>query len=153
VRAWIVDAHGRDVQVDGEGAAWTDRVVHMRLTLGWRLQMALRQAGVSVQDMDELGIGRNSLSRWMNDRGVPRAAFVKQWALRTGVPYAWLATGEAESPRPGDPGGGSTADAALCARRDSNPQPSDPKHEGASILTLPTGHYSTGLGLEQVAGL
>lgn len=98
------------------------------LTLGWRLQMALRQAGISVQEMaDELGMARNSLSRWMADRGTPpRAAFVKQWALRTGVPYTWLATGEAENPRPGDPDGGSTADAALCARRDSNPQPSDP---------------------------
>ncbi|VTR77230.1 hypothetical protein CHMI_02000 [Cellulomonas hominis] len=29
VRAWIVDAHGRDVQVDGEAVAWTDRVVHV----------------------------------------------------------------------------------------------------------------------------
>lgn len=98
------------------------------LTQGWRLQMALRQADMSVHDMaDELGVSRSSLSRWMNDRGTPpRAAFVKQWALRTGVPYTWLATGEAENPRPGDPDGGSAADPALCARRDSNPQPSDP---------------------------
>ena len=98
------------------------------LSLGWRFQMSLRQAEMSVQDMaDELGASRSTLSRWMNDRGTPpKAAFVKQWALRTGVPYTWLATGEAENPRPVDPDGGSVLDPALCAWRDSNPQPSDP---------------------------
>lgn len=40
------------------------------LTLGWRLQMALRQGGVQVQEMaDELGIGRSTLGRWINDHG------------------------------------------------------------------------------------
>jgi hypothetical protein len=29
VRAWIVDPHGRDLQVDGEAVAWTNRVVHV----------------------------------------------------------------------------------------------------------------------------
>jgi len=76
--------------------------------MGWRLQMALRHGGVSVQEMaDELGMNRNSLSRWLNDRAVPRRVIVKQWALRTGVPYEWIATGRVdESPRPGDPDGG-----------------------------------------------
>ena len=94
------------------------------VTLGWRLQMALRHADVSVQQMaDELGMARSSLSRWLNDRGTPpRAAFVKMWALRTGEPYHWIATGHAETPAQGDLDGG----CALCARRDSNPQPSDP---------------------------
>ena len=94
------------------------------LTLGWRLQMALRQGGVQVQEMaDELGMARNSLSRWINDRGAPpRAGFVKMWALRTGVPYHWIAFGHAETPAQGDLDGG----CALCARRDSIPQPSDP---------------------------
>jgi hypothetical protein len=29
VRAWILDARGRDVQVDGEAVAWTARAVHV----------------------------------------------------------------------------------------------------------------------------
>lgn len=54
----------------------------------------------------------------------PRKAVMMACAMHTGVPFEWLANGE--SPRPGDPDGGSRADVALCARRDSNPQPSDP---------------------------
>ncbi len=30
VRAWIVDARGRDVEVDGEAVAWTSRTVQVR---------------------------------------------------------------------------------------------------------------------------
>ena len=30
VRAWIVTAQGRDVEVDGEAVAWTDRAVNVR---------------------------------------------------------------------------------------------------------------------------
>ncbi len=30
VRAWILDARGRDLEVDGEAVAWTPRVVHVR---------------------------------------------------------------------------------------------------------------------------
>lgn len=88
------------------------------LTLGWRLQMALREADISVQQMaDELGMARTSLSRWLNDRGTPpRAVFVKQWALRTGVPVEWLMHGTVE-PQPDDP--------ARWAPWDSNPQPAD----------------------------
>lgn len=98
------------------------------LTLGWRMQMALRHGGVSTREMaEELGVTRETCSRWAHDKGAPpRAAFVKMWALRTGVPYRWIAFGEAESPRPSDSDGGSTGEATLCARRDSNPQPSDP---------------------------
>jgi transcriptional regulator with XRE-family HTH domain len=74
------------------------------VTLGWRMQIALGWAGVSVQEMaDDLGMSRNALSRWINDRGTPpRAAFLKQWALRTGVDYNWLNTGE----EPTNPTGG-----------------------------------------------
>jgi transcriptional regulator with XRE-family HTH domain len=74
------------------------------LTLGWRMQMSLGWAKVSVQEMaDELGMARNSLSRWLNDHGTPpRSVFLKQWALRTGVDYKWLTTGE----EPTSPTGG-----------------------------------------------
>ena len=87
------------------------------LTLGWRLQMALRQASVSVQEMaDELGMARSSVSRWLSDRGTPRAIFVKAWAMRTGVPYEWLWTGQVNLGAPGGEG--------LLPRLESNQQPS-----------------------------
>jgi len=61
-------------------------------TFGWRLQRALAHGGVKGQDMaDELGVTRGTVSRWCNDVGrAPRAAYVKQWALKCGVPYLWL---------------------------------------------------------------
>ncbi len=69
-------------------------------TLGWRLQRSLTHAGVSAQSMaDELGMTRGTVSRWMNDHGAPpRPAYVKLWALRTGVPVEWLMTGEVSHP-------------------------------------------------------
>jgi len=30
VRAWIITAQGRDVEVDGEAVAWTERAVNVR---------------------------------------------------------------------------------------------------------------------------
>lgn len=65
-------------------------------TLGWRMRRALGHSGVSVQEMaDELGVARTTLTRWMGDQGAPpRPAFLRVWALRTGVPYEWLVNGE-----------------------------------------------------------
>ena len=97
-------------------------------TLGWRLQRSLSYADVSVGRMCEvLGVSRSTLSRWMHDQGqAPKAAFLKQWALATGVSYAWLETGK--DPRPdGGPNGGITDQRT---RRDSNPQPSDQEWNG-----------------------
>lgn len=76
------------------------------LTPGWRLQMALAHAGVSVEEMaEELGVHRGTVSRWLNDRGAPpRAAYVKMWALRTGVDYRWLSD-TCRPPREGTDGG------------------------------------------------
>ena len=61
-------------------------------TLGWRLQRSLAHAGISVSEMaGELEVSRATLSRWMNDHGAPpRAIYLRQWALRCGVSYAWL---------------------------------------------------------------
>lgn len=61
-------------------------------TLGWRMQRALAHAGISVNEIaEEMGVSRATISRWINDKGAPpRAAYLKQWALRTGVPYLWL---------------------------------------------------------------
>jgi transcriptional regulator with XRE-family HTH domain len=75
-----------------------------RVTLGWRLQISLAHGDVSVQQMaEELGVSRSTVSRWLNEHGAPpRVAFLKQWALRTGVAYDW-----------------------LCPEQDSNLQPTD----------------------------
>ena len=95
------------------------RVAIPELTLGWRLQMALGQAGMTVQDMaDELGMSRTSLSRWLNDRGTPpRAAFVRLWAQRCAVPYEWLMNGK--TPAHSVDGG------HVLPHLDSNQEPSD----------------------------
>lgn len=70
------------------------------LTIRWRLKMALDHGEISAQTMaDELGVHRATLTRWMNVDGVPiRAIYLKQWAIRTGVDYDWLATGHTVSP-------------------------------------------------------
>ncbi|MFB9378566.1 helix-turn-helix domain-containing protein [Kineococcus gynurae] len=71
-------------------------------TLGWRLQRALAFADVSAGEMaDELGVSRQTLSRWMGDKSPIRPIYVKQWALKTGVDAQWLQNGEA--PRPAGP--------------------------------------------------
>jgi transcriptional regulator with XRE-family HTH domain len=72
-------------------------------TLGWRMQRALDFGHMKVQDMaDELGVSRQTVSRWMSDKGTPpRRIYVQQWALRCGVPYEWLINGEvSQSPHP-----------------------------------------------------
>lgn len=91
------------------------------ITLGWRLRIALEDAEVTVQEMaDYLGVTRQTVGRWMHDRGqTPRAAFVKQWAMRTGVDVTWLETGKAPSPT----GDGASAD--WYTHRDLNPEPAD----------------------------
>lgn len=69
-------------------------------TLGWRLQRALAWASISVNEIaSELDVSRGTISRWLNDRGAPpRPIYIRQWALRTGVPYGWLCDGD--DPRP-----------------------------------------------------
>jgi transcriptional regulator with XRE-family HTH domain len=60
-------------------------------TQGWRLQRSLAHAGMTTEDMaDELGVARSTVSRWCNDKGRPTKGYLKLWALRTGVPLAWL---------------------------------------------------------------
>lgn len=75
------------------------------LTLGWRLKMALGE--MSAQTMaDHLGVSRQTLSRWMADKGAPpKRAYVVQWALATGVPVEWLERGAVD--QSGPDGGGS----------------------------------------------
>jgi DNA-binding XRE family transcriptional regulator len=72
-----------------------------------RLRKALREADVSVQEMaDYLEVSRNTVGRWINGHVDPSGAVVRLWALRTGVPHAWLRDGTT-NPHQDGPGGGS----------------------------------------------
>ena len=72
-------------------------------TLGWRLQRSLAHSQVSVEGMAaELGVSRSTISRWLNDHGAePRLGYLKLWAMRTGVPFSWLAEGVSSAPKMG----------------------------------------------------
>ena len=87
-----------------------------RITRGDRMRIAPRHAGVGVQEMaDYLDVSRTSLSRWINDRGVPPRAITRLWAMRCAVPLVWLETGKA----PDEPG----PEGLSYTTRDSNPEP------------------------------
>lgn len=75
-------------------------------TLGDRLGKALHHAGVSVAEMAEyLGVSRNTVGNYVNDRThIPRPTLMV-WSLRTGVPIEWLEHGRdgGTDPGPGTP--------------------------------------------------
>lgn len=63
-----------------------------------RLGLALEAADVSVHEMaDELGVSRNTVGNYLAGRTRPHKAVLRVWALRTGVPYEWLAGGDSTS--------------------------------------------------------
>ncbi|NNG77804.1 helix-turn-helix transcriptional regulator [Brevibacterium luteolum] len=100
-------------------------MARLQFTRGDRLAKSLSAAGLSSQEMAQhLGVSRNTISNWLNDRTSPRRAELILWAMRTQVPLEWIETGELKNRRPDGPDGGSSGDSR--ATRDSNPQPSDP---------------------------
>ena len=59
------------------------------------MRKALRTSGVGAAEMaDYLGVSRNTVSNWINGHHPPRGAYLRLWALRTGVPFEWLERGE-----------------------------------------------------------
>lgn len=59
-----------------------------------RMRKALRHAGVAVQEIaDYLEVDRSTVSTWINGRNQPSRQTLRLWAMRTGVPYAWLKEG------------------------------------------------------------
>lgn len=63
--------------------------------LGDRLWRALKHVNMGKGQMAEhLGVDRNTVSRYINDKVTPSRSVLRLWALRCGVPYTWLATGE-----------------------------------------------------------
>lgn len=43
---------------------------------------------------DILGVSRNTVSNYLHGRTRPPQLTLRVWAMRTGVPLAWLVTGE-----------------------------------------------------------
>jgi transcriptional regulator with XRE-family HTH domain len=90
-----------------------------------RMAKALSHAQLTTQDMaDYLGVTRETVSRWLNSRSTPNKGMMRLWAMRTGVPLAWLETGTAGLE---DQAGG-----AMYASRDLNPEPADYRHAVAA---------------------
>jgi transcriptional regulator with XRE-family HTH domain len=59
-----------------------------------RLAKSLQVSGLSVAEMaDYQGVHRNSVGAWLNRRNQPKPANLRLWAIRCGVPYAWLRDG------------------------------------------------------------
>lgn len=99
------------------------------------MKIALEHAGVGVQEMaDYLGVTRGTVGKWINGHISPSRQSVMLWALRTGVPLAWLETGETPT---GGPGGGLVGYTA----RDSNPEPAG---YGSGVVTALTAGRARG---------
>lgn len=74
-------------------------------TMGDRLGKSLHVAEISVAAMaDYLGLSRNSVSAYINDRQQVKRQTLLLWAMRTGVPMEWIETGETPTDSPSGPG-------------------------------------------------
>lgn len=85
-------------------------------TRGDRLGKALDFAGLSVSAMaDYLGVSRNTVGNYVNDRtGIPRPTLIL-WSMKTGVPIEWIEEG-VEPSGPNGPDGGGRKDGDQLAR-------------------------------------
>lgn len=96
----------------------TDTNVALVPSMGQRMKMALSYSGMTVNQMAAyLEVNPVSASRWISGAHTVKGLVLRTWADKTGVNEQWLRTGEMP------------AEAKVvesCARRDSNPQPSDP---------------------------
>lgn len=91
-------------------------------TLGDRLRKARQVTGMTTREFAaHIGVSQATVTNAENDNNKVRVITLRAWALATGVPVAWLETGNA--PRPDDgPGGVSEG---LLPHLDSNQEPSD----------------------------
>ena len=98
-------------------------------TMADRLRKARELTGMDQTEFAAaMGVNRNTIGTAEGGTKTPRRLTVRMWAMITGVDQSWLETG-----RPTTPGGGLDE---LRARRDSNPQPSDPKEKGSPVRGL-----------------
>ncbi|WP_238403990.1 helix-turn-helix domain-containing protein [Gordonia desulfuricans] len=83
--------------------------------------VAREYAGLTQDQLsDALGVSMATVQRAESGKTSPRRPTIIAWAFATGVNLAWLETGKTPA-GPDGPDGGNE-----CARRDSNPKPSDP---------------------------
>lgn len=60
-----------------------------------RIRKARESAGLSQQEMaDRIGIARSSITNYEKGHHAPLPTILKQLAMATGVPLAWMETGE-----------------------------------------------------------
>ena len=65
-----------------------------------RLRKALRESGIGAGEMAEyMGVNRTTVSAWLTGKYYPRKGTLRLWAMRTGVPFEWLAGDEEEGVR------------------------------------------------------
>lgn len=63
-----------------------------------RMRKALRHSDLGVQGMAEyLDVSRAAVGTWINGRIQPRTQTLRLWALRCGVSYEWLTSGDTAS--------------------------------------------------------
>ena len=96
----------------------TNRELVPQFDLADRMRKALRTSDLGVQDMaDYLGVARSTVGKWINGHINPSKQSLRLWALRTGVDFDWLVTGESPHQLVADEG------FAELPRLDSNQQP------------------------------
>lgn len=60
-----------------------------------RLHRALEHGGVRVSEMAAyLEVSESTMTNYLSGRTRPRAGSLRAWAIRCGVPFDWLATGD-----------------------------------------------------------
>ena len=79
--------------------AYDDLGALLQFGLADRLQKALTISGTKSEDMaDYLEVSRNTISNYINGRTAPKKVYLREWALKTGVPLSWLETGVFDDP-------------------------------------------------------
>ena len=79
-------------------------------TLGDRLRKARELTGLSVRRFaEEIGVSHGTITNAEGDRRAVRPITIKAYAMKTGVPFEWLATGVMPNGPEDGPDGGSTA--------------------------------------------
>lgn len=67
----------------------------LQFGLADRLAKSLHVAGMTNLDMAKvLEVSPNTVSNYINGNTQPRKLYLREWALKTGVPLEWLETGE-----------------------------------------------------------
>lgn len=81
--------------------------------MGDRLRKARELTGLDQADFAaEIGVSRNTVGNAETDAVKVREITVRAWAMRTGVPVAWLQTGRPPETAP-DGGGGISVTSAY----------------------------------------